>query len=117
METGCSSQGEARELERMAPTLAGRWGGVCCASSHRQRLCGIWALGPCSAHAGSLLSTQVPSLLTPTLASRSQPGFPGWGGCGLQGDQREECPNRSFAHKGVSWVLGSQVWTMRAHSG
>lgn len=93
----------------MAPTLAGTWGGVCRAGSHGQRLCGIWAPGPCSAHAGPLLSSEVPPLLTPALASRSQPSFPGWGHHGLPGAQRY--PNRSFAHKGVSWVLGSQVWT------
>lgn len=107
METGCSSQGEAGELERMAPALAGRWGGVSHAGSHRQHLLGCRAtLCP------RRLSAQhpVPQLLAPTLAFRSQPSFPGWGGHALQGDQRPECPNRSFAHKGVSGELGSQVW-------
>lgn len=95
----------------MASTLAGRWGRVSRTGSHRQRWCGLWAPGPCSARVGSLFSTEVSPLLTPALVSRSQPSFPSWGGCGLWGAQREGCPNRSFAHKGVSWALGSQVWT------
>lgn len=69
-ETVCSSQVAAEELERMAPTLAGRRGGVCHAGSHGQLLCGIWAPGPCSAHTGSLLGSELPPLLTPALASR-----------------------------------------------
>lgn len=71
MERDCSSKGEAGEDDTHLDLQVG-W--MPCWQPLAMPVQDL-SPGPCSAHAGSLLGSEVPPLLTPTLASRSQPSF------------------------------------------
>lgn len=92
MEMLCSSQGEAGELERMSPTLAGRWRTVLCWQSWAVLVQGhISAQQQGTPTAHPCLRLQVPVFLATML--------------------RDPGKKYPFALKGMGGLLSSQVWT------